>query len=61
MDSLPVLDLTNDSGFCPYIQSFNERWTIIPSGYDVHDGVHPNEEYEKKYLTPMIKSFLLGL
>lgn len=55
---LPVLNLTDESGFCPFIESFNERWTLIPEGYTGHDGVHPTEEYERKYLAPMIRGFL---
>lgn len=57
----PVLNLTEESGFCPYIQTFRNLWTLQPQGYESHDGVHPNEEYEKKYIAPMIKQFLKGL
>lgn len=55
---LPVLNLTDESGFCPYVTAFREKWTLIPEGYDVTDGVHPTEEYGEKYLAPMIKGFL---
>lgn len=55
---LPVLNLTEESGFCPYVTSFREKWTLIPDGYDVTDGVHPTEEYGEKYLAPMIRGFL---
>lgn len=58
---LPVLNLTEDSGFCPYISSFSDMWTLIPEGYSVGDGTHPNEEYERRFLAPMIKHFLQGL
>lgn len=58
---LPILDLTTDSGFCPFIPSFKNRWTLIPSGYTDPDGVHPIAEYEKKYLAPLIWKFLNGL
>ena len=58
---LPVLDLTNDSGFCPYIDTFKNMWTLLPQGYQTHDGVHPNAEYCQKYLAPMIKHFIEGL
>ena len=58
---LPVLNLTEDSGFCPYITAFRDMWTLIPQGYEVADGVHPNAEYEEKFLAPMIKHFLQGL
>ena len=57
----PILNLTEESGFCPYITSFRDRWTLIPSGYDITDGVHPNEEYEREFLAPMIKNFLSNL
>ena len=58
---LPVLNLTEDSGFCPYISTFSDMWTFIPEGYQTGDGVHPNEEYERRFLAPMIKRFLQGL
>ena len=55
---LPVLNLTDESGFCPENSAFRKRWTLLPDGYDVYDGVHPNEEYERRFLAPMIKRFL---
>lgn len=55
---LPVLNLTEESGFYPFNVDFKNRWTLIPEGYTEGDGVHPNAEYEEKYLTPMIKNFL---
>ena len=55
---LPLLNLSDESGFCPFNESFKQRWTLVPVGYGA-DGVHPNEEYEKEHLTPMIKNFLL--
>ena len=58
---LPILNLTEESGFYPYVDSFKDMWTLLPSGYTSHDGVHPTEEYEAKYLTPMIRHFLQGL
>ena len=58
---VPVLDLTNESGFCPQVDAFNSMWTLIPEGYTDNDGVHPNAEYEKKFLTPMIRHFIDGL
>ena len=58
---LPVLNLTEESGFCPFIDSFKQMWTLIPSGYTAPDGTHPNAEYEKKYLAPMIWKFISGL
>lgn len=58
---LPILDLTVESGFCPFVPAFKNRWTLIPSGYTDPDGVHPIAEYEKKYLAPMIWKFLNGL
>lgn len=58
---LPVLNLTEESGFCPFVKSFSDRWTFIQSGYDVADGVHPNAAYNTEYLSPMIKNFLLTL
>lgn len=57
----PILNLTEESGFCPYITTFRNMWTLLPSGQTDHDGVHPTEEYESKYLAPMIKGFLENL
>ncbi|MBQ2926981.1 MAG: SGNH/GDSL hydrolase family protein [Oscillospiraceae bacterium] len=55
---LPVLNLTEESGFRPFNAVFRERWTLVPEGYENADGVHPNEEYQKKFLAPMIRDFL---
>lgn len=65
--SLPVLDLTNHSGFYPdankpgidyyAAQAFRNRWTLQVGEWEP-DGIHPTEEYEKKFLAPMIKSFI---
>ena len=55
---LPVLNLTEESGFCPFYDSFKNRWTLIPEGYEGGDGVHPNEAYQKDFLAPMIRGFL---
>ena len=58
---LPVLDLTYESGFYPFVDAFKKRWTLVPSGYTSADGVHPNLEYGKRFLAPMIRGFLEGL
>ena len=58
---LPVLNLTEESGFCPFVEEFKAKWTLIPEGYTSPDGVHPTEEYERKYLSRMIQNFLLTL
>lgn len=58
---LPTLNLTEESGFCPFIASFKNKWTLVPSGSSEHDGVHPNADYEKKFLAPMIWKFISGL
>ena len=58
---LPVLDLTMESGFCPFIDEFRAMWTLTPSGYSTPDGVHPTAEYSEKYLAPMIADYLLGI
>lgn len=55
---LPVLNLTEESGFYPWNETFKATWTLVPDGYDEADGVHPNAEYIKKRLTPQIKNFL---
>lgn len=59
--SLPVLNLTDESGFCPSVVAFKNRWTLTEyEGGDgvTGDGVHPNEEYERGFLAPMIRAFL---
>ena len=58
---LPVLNLTEESGFCPFIDEFSNKWTLTPAGYELPDGVHPTEEYSKKYLAPMIWGFIENL
>jgi lysophospholipase L1-like esterase len=58
---LPVLNLTEESGFCPFNDTFKQMWTLIPSGYTAPDGTHPNADYEKTYLAPMIWKFISGL
>lgn len=58
---LPVLNLTEESGFCPFIDEFKNKWTLVPAGYTSADGTHPNKEYQEKYLAPMIKGFLQQL
>jgi len=58
---LPVLNLTDESGFCPEVSAFRNAWTLMPDGFDTHDGVHPTEEYERKFLLPMIRNFLSSL
>lgn len=55
---LPVLNLTETSGFCPFLETFKAMWTLVPEGYEEADGVHPNEGYQKKFLAPMIRRFL---
>ena len=59
--SLPVLNLTEESGFCPFVDEFKNKWTLVPAGYTSADGTHPNKEYQEKYLAPMIKGFLQQL
>lgn len=62
--ALPVLDLTDHSGFHPEHDAFRQRWTFKDwTGGDgtQGDGTHPIEEYERKYLAPMIRHFLQGL
>lgn len=58
---LPVLNLTEESGFCPFVDEFKAKWTLKPSGTGNGDGVHPNAAYQESYLAPMIKGFLSGL
>lgn len=55
---LPVLNLTEESGFYPFVDTFKNMWTLVPEGYAEADGVHPNESYQKKFLAPRIRNFL---
>lgn len=55
---LPVLNLSEESGFCPFIDAFKNKWTLVPSGYTDADGVHPTTEYQEYFLAPMIKGFI---
>ncbi len=58
---LPVLNLTEESGFCPFVEAFRNRWTLIPSGYTAADGVHPNRVSAAVPRSPIKKGFLQGL
>ena len=61
---LPVLNLSEESGFYPWIPAFKNRWTFTGwAGGDgtTGDGVHPSEEWQETRLAPMIKAFLKGL
>jgi ribose 5-phosphate isomerase RpiB len=58
---LPVLNLTEESGFYPWITDFKNRWTFtdwVGGDGTVGHGVHPSEEWEETRLAPMVKSFL---
>ena len=60
--SFPLLNLTDESGFCPdKSNTFRDMWTLLPEGFQEHDGVHPTAEWELKYLAPQIADFLEGL
>lgn len=60
--SLPFFDLYYDSGFCPEVLAYRNMWTYyaVAEGKTegVHDGVHPNEEWAKNFMAPMIKHFI---
>jgi lysophospholipase L1-like esterase len=61
---LPVLNLSEESGFIPFNDVFKNRWTFTGwTGEDgtKGDGVHPSEEYMRKFLAPMIKGFLMSI
>lgn len=55
---LPVLNLTEESGFYPFVEEFKNLWTLVPEGYEVADGVHPNETWQKQRLAPQIRNYL---
>lgn len=56
--SIPYLDLTEQSGFCPTNATFRAMWTLDWNGQGTGDGLHPNEAYQRKYLKKMIRGFL---
>ena len=49
---IPCFDASYCSGFNPKNNAFKEMWCFNS------DGVHPNNEYQKKFLAPMIKGFI---
>lgn len=57
---IPYLDLSQNSGFRPLIQSFKNKFTLLggSASNPVADGVHPNQEWDNNYLTPMIEEFI---
>lgn len=59
---IPVLNLTDNSGFNPFDAEFKNTWTLkVQDGERlVADGIHPNEDYQKQHLAPMIRQFLDG-
>lgn len=59
--AIPALNMTDESGFNPFITQLYERWSLLPSGQELHDGIHPNEEFERKFMAPQIKHFIDGL
>lgn len=63
--SLPYLDLTTQSGFCPGGNIgrtlFNPMWTRDFDGTGNGDGVHPNAAYNLKYLSPQIMRFIRSI
>lgn len=59
--TIPALNLTDESGFNPFITQLYKRWSLLPSGQELHDGIHPNEEFERKFMAPQIKHFIEGL
>lgn len=58
---LPYLDLLTQSGFCPTVAKFRAMWTLDWDSSGTGDGLHPNEEYQEKYLTPQIRGFIEGI
>ena len=58
--ALPLLDLTDGSGFYPFNTAFKNTWTYKVNG-TTPDGLHPNQDYQELYLAPMIKHFLDGM
>lgn len=59
--AIPVLNMTDESGFNPFITQIYERWSLLPDGQELHDGIHPNEEFECKFMAPQISHFIDGL
>ena len=59
--SLPILNATEESGFMPHLDVFRNTWTIHLNNDESnpeHDGLHPIEEYNRKFFMPYIRGFL---
>lgn len=58
--SIPVLDLNRQGGFRPWNSNFNTKFGMLAQGPDgmVHDGLHPNQDWDNNYLAPQIKEFM---
>jgi lysophospholipase L1-like esterase len=58
--SVPVLDLTTNSGLCPDVQVINTQYFGVPGSYPTGDGLHPNYQGHLK-ISDMIEKFLESL
>lgn len=54
---ISVLNLTEESGYFPFVDEFKNQWTLLPEGQSAHDGVHPTEAWEKQFLVPIVKNY----
>ena len=62
--SVATLDLFHEGGFRAWNATFNERFGMLAGSADpaqqVHDGLHPNQEWDNNYLAPQIYNFLIN-
>ena len=62
--SVTTLDLFNHGGFRAWIPAFNNEFGMLADngqGVTVHDGLHPNQDWDNNYLAPMALNFLESL
>lgn len=58
--SIPVIDLAYESGFVPLNKANRDKWSyIFDEGSEIPtDGIHPNFDFQKKILAPIIYGYL---
>lgn len=61
--SVPVLDLWNESGLNPYIQSINDRYYLVDSDYSTEHsgGTHPTPEGYALYINNKVEKWMESL
>ena len=62
--AFPTLNLMDESGYNPKLPAFNNRWSLtdyVGSDGVTGDTIHPNEEFERRFLAKMISGFLRNI